>query len=222
MERRSKIGEPEFVIDISDALGSAKAGMGLDDYFYLKEYQERKHFITDGIDAVSTDDLCKAIIQYNKDDYGLEPEERRPILIYLDTPGGDVAAGLRVIDIIRASKTPVYIINLGICYSMGFMIYIAGHKRFSSRNATFLMHDGSVSASGSASKTRDLMLFNERIDGRLRDLVLQFTKITPEMYDAKLRTEWYMFADEAKELGVVDSILCVDCDIDDIVGVDYV
>lgn len=209
--------DPEFVIDISDVMKTAKQGMSIEDFFYLKEYQERKHFITDAIDAVSTDDLCKAILQYNKDDAGIAPEDREPIRIYLDTPGGDVSAGLRVIDVIRASITPVHIINLGICYSMGFMIFIAGHKRFASENATFLMHDGSVSASGSASKTRDLMEFNDRVDGRLRSLVLSMTSISDEMYDAKIRKEWYMFADEAKELGVVDSILGIDCGIGDII-----
>ena len=209
--------DPEFVIDISDVMKTAKQGMSIEDFFYLKEYQERKHFITDAIDAVSTDDLCKAILQYNKDDAGIAPEDREPIRIYLDTPGGDVSAGLRVIDVIRASITPVHIINLGICYSMGFMIFIAGHKRFASENATFLMHDGSVSASGSASKTRDLMEFNDRVDGRLRSLVLGMTSISDEMYDAKIRKEWYMFADEAKELGVVDSILGIDCGIGDII-----
>ena len=209
--------DPEFVIDISDVMKTAKQGMSIEDFFYLKEYQERKHFITDAIDAVSTDDLCKAILQYNRDDAGIAPEDREPIRIYLDTPGGDVSAGLRVIDVIRASITPVHIINLGICYSMGFMIFIAGHKRFASENATFLMHDGSVSASGSASKTRDLMEFNDRVDGRLRSLVLGMTSISDEMYDAKIRKEWYMFADEAKELGVVDSILGIDCGIGDII-----
>lgn len=211
-----KMIDPDITIDITDALAAAKKGMGIEDYFYLREYQDRKHFITDVIDAVTTEDLCKAIMQYNKEDVGIDPDKRKPIMIYLDTPGGDVSAGLRVIDIIQASKTPVYIVNLGICYSMGFMIYIAGHKRFASRNATFLMHDGSVSASGSASKTRDLMEFNNRVDERLRDMVLALTSISAELYDNKSRTEWYMFAEEAKELGVVDSILCVDCDMDDI------
>ena len=211
-----KMTDPDITIDITDALAAAKKGMGIEDYFYLREYQDRKHFITDVIDAMTTEDLCKAIMQYNKDDAGIDPDKRKPIMIYLDTPGGDVSAGLRVIDIIQASKTPVYIVNLGICYSMGFMIYIAGHKRFASRNATFLMHDGSVSASGSASKTRDLMEFNNRVDERLRDMVLALTSISAELYDNKSRTEWYMFANEAKELGVVDSILCVDCDMDDI------
>lgn len=206
----------DFVIDISDAIQNVKKGMSIDDLFYLKEYQDRKHYITDMIDAVSTEDLCKAIIQYNKEDKDIDPNERKPITIYLDTPGGDVSAGLKVIDLIQCSKTPIHIVNLGVCYSMGFMIYIVGHKRIASRHATFLMHDGSVSASGSASKTRDLMEFNDRVDNRLKDIVVSSTKISSDLYDSKFRTEWYMFADEAKELGVVDEIITVDCDIEDI------
>lgn len=208
--------EPEFVIDIGEALKGAKSGLGLDDYFYIKEYQDRKHFITDVIDSVAIEDLCKAIIQYNKDDKDIDPNERKPITIYLDTPGGDVMAGLKLIDLIQCSKTPVHIVNLGICYSMGFMIYIVGHKRIASKHATFLMHDGSVSASGTASKTRDLMAFNDCVDAKLKDLVIESTKITPKLYDKKFRTEWYMFSDEAQKLGIVDEILSVDCEIEDI------
>ena len=56
-----------------------------------------------------------------------------------------------------------------------------------------------------------------RNEDRVRQFVLEHTKIDPELYDSKLRVEWYMFADEAKELGVVDYIVGVDCDMDEII-----
>lgn len=217
MDKFAQMREPDLVIDLSDIAGAVKKNIGLDDYFYIKEYKERKQFLTDVVEAMTVEDICKAIMQYNKDDYGLEPEQRKPITLYLDTPGGEVAAGLKLIDMIQASKTPVHIVNMGSCFSMGFMIYIVGHRRVAGRNATFLMHDGSIDASGTTSKTRDLMEFSDRLDGRLKSLVLSTTKIPAELYDEKARKEWYMFAEEAKELGVVDEIIGVDCDMDDII-----
>lgn len=206
-----------FVIDLTEILNSVKDNLALEDYFYLKEYKERKHYITDCIESCSVDDVCKAIMQYNKDDAAIEPNERKPIILYLDTPGGEVTAGMKLIDVIQASLTPVHIVNLGTCYSMGFLIYIVGHKRFASKNATFLMHDGSIDIGGSTSKTRDYIAFNDVIEARTKELVVANTSITPELYDEKYRREWYMFADEAKELGVVDEILGVDCGIGDII-----
>ena len=206
-----------FVIDLTEILNSVKDNLALEDYFYLKEYKERKHYITDCIESCSVDDVCKAIMQYNKDDAAIEPNERKPIILYLDTPGGEVTAGMKLIDVIQASLTPVHIVNLGTCYSMGFLIYIVGHKRFASKNSTFLMHDGSIDIGGSTSKTRDYIAFNDVIEARTKELVVANTSITPELYDEKYRREWYMFADEAKELGVVDEILGVDCGIGDII-----
>lgn len=207
----------EIAIDITEALSAITKNMSIDDYFYLKDFQERKHYLTDEIYSGSVEDICKAILQYNKEDKEIDPEDRQPVLLYLDTLGGDVTEGFRLIDVIQSSKTPVYIINLGTCYSMGFIIYAVGHKRFASRNATFLMHDGSMQASGSTSKTRDYMEFNDRIDGRCKDIVIATTNISSELYDEQLRKEWYMFADEAKSLGVVDYIIGVDCELDDVI-----
>lgn len=208
----------ELTFDLSDIISGIKGNLDLDDYFYLKEYSERKHYITDVIDSTSVEDACKAILQYNKEDAaaGLDKDARKPVMIYLDTPGGEVTAGMKLIDIIQSSKTPVYIVNLGTCYSMGFLIYIVGHKRFASRNATFLMHDGSIEIGGSSSKTRDYIAFNDMLEERTKALVTSTTTISSELYDEKFRKEWYMFAQEAKELGIVDYIVGYDCEIEDI------
>ena len=61
------------------------------------------------------------------------------------------------------------------------------------------------------------MEFQNRNEERIRDYILTHTKIDPEQYDSKLRVEWYMFAEEAKELGVVDYIVGIDCDMDEII-----
>ena len=115
------------------------------------------------------------------------------------------------------SKTPVYTINLGYQYSMGFLIGLAGHKRYATRNAKFLMHDGSNFVYNSGAKAQDQMEFHKKVEGRIKQYVLSRSKVTEEEYDSKLRVEWYLFADEAKEKGFVDYILGEDCDINEII-----
>lgn len=217
MFEKKRKSEDTYIFDFSAMLNSQQPSLDLSDIFYMQEYAKRKQFLTAEINSGSVEDVCKAIMHYNEEDKGVDPAQRKPILLYLDTFGGETTAGFKLIDVIQSSKTPVYVINQCTCYSMGFLIYIVGHKRFASKSATFLMHDGSIQLGDSGSKTRDYMRFNEEVEKRTKDMVLEKTGITAEMYDSKMREEWYMFADEAKELGIVDSIIGVDCELDDVI-----
>lgn len=190
---------------------------GVNEVFYLKNLKDRKLFLTCDIDECIIDDIVSHILQYNADDKGKSVEERKPILLYCSSNGGNVDPGFELIDVIRQSKTPVYTINLGYQYSMGFLIGLAGHKRYGSKTAKYLMHDGSNFIYNSGAKAQDQMEFNKRIEARVKEYVLDRTKITSEMYDAQMRKEWYMFSDEAKELGVTDYIIGDDCDLDEII-----
>ena len=156
-------------------------------------------------------------MQYNREDSGIPESERKPILLYLTTNGGSVDAGFELIDVIQSSKTPVYTINLGWWYSMGSLIGMAGHKRFAMTNSKILMHDGSNFVYNSGAKAQDQMEFQKRVEDRVREYVLKNSTVSPEEYDEKLRVEWYLFADEAKEKGFIDYIVGVDCEIDEIV-----
>lgn len=185
--------------------------------FYVRDLQQRKLFLNTDIDQYSVADVVKNILQFNKEDKGIAIEERKPILLYVVSNGGDIDSGFELIDAVIASKTPVYTINLGFQYSMGFLIGLAGHKRFATRNAKYLIHDGSQGTFGSGAKVQDRMKFQERVEDRIKQYIVEHSNITAEEYEAKYRVEWYMFSDEAKEKGVVDYIIGVDCDIDEVV-----
>lgn len=188
----------------------------VDELLYYKDLQQRRIFLDDIINQATVSDVVRNIIRYNREDIGKDCSDRVPILLYLCTPGGDEESGFQLIDTILNSQTPVYTINLGYQYSMGFIIGISGAKRFATRNARFLVHDGSVYISNSSSKVQDRMEFDKRINEREKELILSRTKITDKEYEDNYRKEWYMFADEAKERGVVDCIIGEDCTLDEI------
>lgn len=189
----------------------------LDDVFYLKDLKQRKLFLNTDVDQLSVFEIVKHIMQFNKEDKGLEVSERTPILLYITSNGGEVDSGFELIDVIESSKTPVYTINLGYEYSMGFLIGLAGHKRFATRNAKFLMHDGSQFIFNSGAKAQDQMEFQKKVEERVREYILEHSSLTDEEYDSKLRVEWYLFAEEAKEKGFVDCIIGEDCDIEEVI-----
>lgn len=201
-------------VDINKLLGDG--GMA-EEIFYLNDLKQRKLFLDTDIEQLSVTDIVKHILRFNKEDKGIDPKDRQPILLYVASNGGEVDSGFELIDVIRNSKTPVYTINLGYQYSMGFLIGLAGHKRFAMPNAKFLHHDGTNVIINSGTKAKDQMEFQDKIEVRIKNYVVSRTKVTEEEYQQHMRQEWYLFANEAKERGMVDYIIGVDCDIDDVI-----
>lgn len=215
MTKTNKKGYYEFEeIDLEEIL--MDNGL-IDEMFYLKDLTQRKLFLDAAIDRASVYDAVRHIMQFNKEDRGIDPDARQPILLYLTSEGGNVDAGFELIDVIKSSKTPVYTINLGYWYSMGFLIGLAGHKRFATKNAKFLMHDGSNFIYDSGMKAQDRMEFQKKVEARVKDYIISQSKLSSDEYDSKLRVEWYLFADEAKERGFVDYIIGEDCEIDSVI-----
>ena len=215
-----KKGYYDFDIDIDVFIQNGC----LEDLFWLQDLKLRKLYLNYDIDQSNIHEIVRHILQINAEDAGLDPSERKPILLYVVSNGGEVDSGFELIDVIRASKTPVYTINLGYQYSMGFLIGIAGHKRFAMHNAKFLIHDGSNFVYGSGNKGQDQIAFNRRVEERIREYILSSSTLEGEArealekeYDSKVRVEWYMFADEAKEKGFTDYIIGEDCDLNDII-----
>lgn len=205
----------DFEVDDDKLLSE---GGTVDELLYIKDLKQRKLFLNSDIDQFSVADIVKHILQYNKEDIDIkDPSQRKPILLYVVSNGGEVDAGFELIDIIRSSKTPVYTINLGFQYSMGFLVGLAGHKRFATKNARFLMHDGTSFVYNSSTKVQDQIDFQRSADRRVKEYILDRSNLTSELYDQKLRVEWYLFADDAKKHGFVDYIIGDDCEIDEVI-----
>lgn len=200
-------------LEIEDLLKS----VDLEDIFTLKDLEERKLYLTGEVGVYNTTDLIHKILQYNAEDKDIAIEDRKPIKLYITSEGGDVQSGFGLIDVILASKTPVHTINLGYWYSMALLIGIAGHKRYGTANSSILLHDGSNFAYNSSNKVQDQMDFFKKLEVRIKSLVLARTKVTQKMYDKKARVEWYMLADEAKELGFIDYLVGVDCELNEVI-----
>lgn len=186
-----------------------------EDKYYIEEVKERKLFLNNEVEEYVIGDLVRHILRYNRLDKGLPPEERKPIIIYINTPGGVVTDGYCLIDAIISSKTPVYTVNIGTAYSMGFLIFIAGHKRIAMPNSTFLCHDGSSFAWDSTNKLKDRVDFEAgEMEEHTKNFIVSRTNIDSDLYEKNKRKEWYFYPEEAKRLGVATHIVGEDCDID--------
>lgn len=189
------------------------------------DFLERRMFLYGSIINFDEDDdgilqssrtakLVENILTYNRIDRDIPPAERIPIILYINSPGGEPTEGFSLISAIELSKTPIYTVNIGQWSSMSFLIGITGHRRFSFPYMTFLMHDGSQLAFGSSSKVQDQIEFSKRFEDEIvRKHVLNHSKMKRADYDALSRVEFYMLPEDALAHGFIDEIVT---DLEDI------
>ena len=85
-----------------------------------------------------------------------QEDEKSPITVYINSPGGSADSGFAIYDALRFFKPPIRTIVNGLCASAAVMIYLAASKdsRYSTPNSRFLLHQPSTMAMGSASDIR--------------------------------------------------------------------
>lgn len=211
-----------MITDIDKSM--LRINVDMEDYAYFQNLKNRVLYLCSMISSADsenggyclsiTSQLVADILDYNRQDKGKPVEEREPIKLFINSPGGSVSEGFALVSAIELSKTPVYTVNVGEWSSMAFLIGITGHRRFSFPNMQFLMHDGSTIAYGSANKAQDKMKFEERFEQEVvKAHVLKYSNMKEIDYDALARVEYYLLPEDAKERGFIDEIIT---DIDDI------
>jgi len=180
---------------------------------YYEELQDRCYWLVDSVD----DDLLylvDKILRWNKEDAGIPIEERKPIKIYINSPGGSIDIEETVVSIIHLSKTPVYGIALGMVASAASLIYLSCHKKLALPNAYFILHKGSLSnMSGDFNTVQAAMADYKKQVDRMIEYYISNTKYTEEEIRKNIETDWYVRDDEMVKFGLVDEIIT---DIDSI------
>lgn len=179
-------------------------------------YDNRRLIINDEINNNLLESICLYILKYNQEDKDVPEDKRKPIWIILNSVGGVVNFGMGLIDCIKHSITPVYCLIIGMAASMASYIPMVCDKSYIFPNSTICIHDGQTGIMQTSRKANDIMNFYNKCDERLAELVYANTSITKDFLDGIADREYYMFPEEAKEFGIVDTIVGVDCPIDEI------
>lgn len=195
----------DVIIQIPEALEN----MQLPDPILLGYYQDEANrmFWLDGEIDSSMFELSKKIIRYNKEDAALPVEERKPIKIFINSPGGDLDVALAFVGLVEISKTPVYTINICWAYSAAGLILMSGHKRFAMPNTECLIHSGSGLLGGSFEQAEEQMKNYKYMVEKMRQLVLNKTTIDPKLFKKWMNKDWYISTEEMLEYGIVDEIV---------------
>jgi len=189
---------------IEEVLKNTKANSFLE-YKTTQRYFDRELYLED-IDEESCKTVFRFIVDFNKEDKNTPIEERKPIILFINSDGGNVIEGYALMDAIELSKTPIHTICIGKAYSMGGLIFLSGHRRIMYPKASFMLHEGSTALIGDAGKVKDTMKFYEKLLKISEEFVLKKTKISPELYEQKETNDWYITAEECLSLGITDEI----------------
>jgi ATP-dependent Clp protease protease subunit len=178
---------------------------------------ERNLYLNE-VDITTITNLTKEIININDEDDKLEKEyvvegniyNRKPIKLYIDSPGGAVYQALGFVNIIENSKTPIHTIVTGFAASAGFLISLHGVKRYAHQHSSFMYHQLAYTKWYSKFEDhKEDLAESERLHNKLCDIIVSKTKIKRkelDKNDAK-KKDWWMDSKEALKLGVIDEIL---------------
>ena len=140
----------------------------------------------------------------------LEAENpRRPIHLYINSPGGVVTAGLAMYDTMRYISSPVHTLCMGTARSMGSFLLMAGQpgERAALPNASLHVHQPLGGFQGQAS---DIAIQAEemlKVKRRMIRLYAEHCGRTIEEVEKTLDRDRFMSAEEALEWGLIDRIL---------------
>ena len=183
---------------------------------YYRDEEDRIFWLDSEIDIDSLD-LVKMIIRCNKEDKGKSIEERKPITVFIDSPGGSVEILYTIIKAMKVSKTIIRTVNYCTCFSAASEILAAGTKgyRYCMPGSIVMCHSGSMQLSGTMGNVEVTKKFCDTLCKRCTDMFLENTGIDIKVWKKKTASDndWYLFEDEALEYGIVDHIIT---DIDEL------
>ena len=129
--------------------------------------------------------------------------------LYINSYGGDTAAGLSIIDTMNHIKPDVSTIAVGMAASMGAMILTCGTKgkRLALPNAEVMLHQPSGGVKGQAAEIEIAAEHILRIKDRLYTMIAKQTGKTKSQIERDSDRDKWMSAQDAKEYGIIDRII---------------
>ena len=133
----------------------------------------------------------------------------KDISLYIDSPGGEVYAGLGILDTMNFIKPDVSTICVGMAASMASVLLAAGAKgkRLALPNSMILIHQPSSGAQGQETEIEIAAKETKWIRGHMDELLSQYTGQPVEKIHADTERDNYMRAQEACDYGLVDKVI---------------
>jgi len=127
--------------------------------------------------------------------------------LIINSPGGDVSEMFGIIDFMDLIDTKVNTIVRGSAQSAAAIILACGTgQRAASKYSTIMFHQGSTFSQGKLSDVRAGLEYSKSVESKIYTLLGEKTKQPAEWWEDKMKSDFYISAKEALELGVIDTI----------------
>ena len=139
---------------------------------------------------------------------GEDPD--RDIVLYINSPGGSISAGLAIYDTMQFIKPAVQTVCIGQAASMAAMLLAAGApgKRFSLPNSRIVIHQPLMSGLGGQATDIDIHAKEIlRMRARLNEILSAHTDQTFERIGEDTERDYIMSAEQAREYGIIDEVI---------------
>jgi ATP-dependent Clp protease protease subunit len=133
----------------------------------------------------------------------------REISMYINSPGGQIYAGLAIYDTMRMIPNKISTVAVGVTASFGTVLLSAGTKgqRYALPHATIHMHQPLGGAQGQASDIEIQAKEILRLKERLNEILSESTGQSIDVIIKDTERDFYMSADQAVEYGLIDKVL---------------
>ena len=166
-------------------------------------FQRREVWLTGEINSEVADAVISQILHLDAEDPDAE------IVIYINSPGGSVTAGMAIYDTMQYIKCDVSTICLGMAASMGAFLLAGGAKgkRFALPHSTIMIHQPSGGAQGQATEIQIVADHIAQTKRTLNELLAANTGQPIEVVERDTDRDNYMTAEEAKAYGLIDGVV---------------
>ncbi len=136
-----------------------------------------------------------------------DPE--RDIQLYINSPGGQVYAGMAIYDTMQLVRAPISTIAVGVTASFGTVLLTAGAKgkRYALPHATIHMHQPLGGAQGQATEIEIQAKEILRLREELNSILSRHTGQSVEQIAEDTERDRYMSPEQAKTYGLIDEVL---------------
>jgi ATP-dependent Clp protease protease subunit len=170
---------------------------------YSRLLNERIIFLGTPIDDQIANLIIAQLIHLEAED----PD--KDVVMYINSPGGQVYSGLAIYDTMQYVKCDVQTICIGIAMSMGALILAGGTKgkRTSLPNSKILIHQVSGGFQGQGTDIEIQARETIALKRRLEEIIATHTGKDIEEISKDMERDYYMTSEEAKEYGIIDNVI---------------
>lgn len=135
-------------------------------------------------------------------------DNKKPIQMFINSPGGSVSAGLQIYDTMQIIKAPIHTICTGMACSMAAVLLAGGEKGYRGAlpNSEIMIHQPS---GGSYGQAKDIEIANAQIQKckyKLYSLLAEDTGKTIKEIKKDSDRDYWLTAEEAMKYGIIDKV----------------